>query len=169
VLLTVSGLRRYPLSQLHLSAMPGRGLITFLIVANVTVWICRTALVKAISLDTMIDYYTTLPWLLVANINLPLLLFYRFHSSFCLADIWHSAYTYPAASSDHHGGGGGGGSKQQDRAPTNDKPRRGNQLQQPQQQQLQQQPQHVTFDDTDDIVMMPPNNGNAGRYTVSSI
>jgi len=81
--------------------MPGRGVITFLIVANVTVWICRTALVKAISPDTMIDYYTTLPWLLLANINLPLLLFYRFHSSFCLADIWHSAYTYPSESSEH--------------------------------------------------------------------
>jgi len=83
--------------------MPGRGVITFLIVANVTVWICRTALVKAISIDTMVDYYTVLPWLLLANINLPLLLFYRFHSSFCLADIWHSAYTYPSASSEHGG------------------------------------------------------------------
>jgi len=102
VLLTISGLRRYPLSQSHLEEMPGRGVITFLIVANVTVWICRTALVKALSSDTMIDYYTTLPWLLLANINLPLLLFYRFHSSFCLADIWHSAYTYPSAS--EHGG-----------------------------------------------------------------
>jgi len=102
VLLTISGLRRYPLSQHHLDEMPGRGVITFLIVANVTVWICRTALVKAISSDTMISFYTTLPWLLLANINLPLLLFYRFHSSFCLADIWHSAYTYPSAS--EHGG-----------------------------------------------------------------
>jgi len=101
VLLTISGLRRYPLSQSHLEQMPGRGVITFLIVANVTVWICRTALVKAISITTMIDYYTTLPWLLLANINLPLLLFYRFHSSFCLADIWHSAYTYPSASEAH--------------------------------------------------------------------
>jgi len=98
VLLTISGLRRYPLSQSHLEEMPGRGVVTFLIIANVTVWICRTSLVKALSSNTMIDYYTTLPWLLLANINLPLLLFYRFHSSFCLADIWHSAYTYPSAS-----------------------------------------------------------------------
>jgi len=143
VLLTVSGLRRYPLSQLHLDTMPGRGLITFLIVANVTVWICRTALVKAISLDTMIDYYTTLPWLLLANINLPLLLFYRFHSSFCLADIWHSAYTYPAASSDH---GGGGGSKQQGRAPTSDPA--------------------AAFDDSNKVMM--PSNGAVKRYTVGA-
>jgi len=154
VLLTVSGLRRYPLSQLHLSAMPGRGLITFLIVANVTVWICRTALVKAISLDTMIDYYTTLPWLLLANINLPLLLFYRFHSSFCLADIWHSAYTYPAASSDH---GGGGGSKQQGWAPTSDPQRRGN---------PQQQAAAAAFDDSNKVMM--PSNGAVKRYTVGA-
>ena len=103
MLLTISGLRRYPLSQSHLELMPGRGVITFLIVANVTVWICRTALVKAISSQTMIEYYTILPWLLLSNINLPLLLFYRFHSSFCLADIWHSAYTYPSASHQHGG------------------------------------------------------------------
>ena len=77
--------------------------MTFLIVANVTVWICRTAIVKAIEADTMVGYYSLLPWLLLNNINLPLLLFYRFHSSFCLADIWHSAYTYPSAS--EHGGG----------------------------------------------------------------
>jgi len=158
VLLTVSGLRRYPLSQLHLSAMPGRGLITFLIVANVTVWICRTALVKAISLQTMIDYYTTLPWLLVANINLPLLLFYRFHSSFCLADIWHSAYTYPASSSDHQHHH----KQHDDRAPTNDKqPER--RASHPQHQQPQ--PHHVTFDDNN-IVMMPPD--NVKRYTVNA-
>jgi len=118
VLLTISGFRRYPLSPSHLEEMPGRGVITFLIVANVTVWICRTALVKALSSATMIDYYTTLPWLLLANINLPLLLFYRFHSSFCLADIWHSAYTYPSASAEH------GGSKPKASKPPGPGPRR---------------------------------------------
>jgi len=116
----VSGLRRYPLSQSHLDEMPGRGLVTFLIVANVTVWICRAALVKAVPINTMIEYYTTLPWLLLANINLPLLLFYRFHSSFCLADIWHSAYTYPAASSSSQHGAAAAAAKP--KTSTTDKP-----------------------------------------------
>jgi len=34
MLLTVSGLRRYPLSQLHLNTMPGRGLITSVLYAD---------------------------------------------------------------------------------------------------------------------------------------
>jgi len=143
VLLTVSGLRRYPLSRIHLEEMPGRGVITFLIVANVTVWICRTALVKGIAVDTMIDYYTKLPWLLVANINLPLLLFYRFHSSFCLADIWHSAYTYPTAS--EHAGS-------KPKSTTTSKP------------PAAQQRNNSTVDDS----KVMPSNGGVKRYTVGS-
>jgi hypothetical protein len=107
-LMTISGLRRYPSKQRHLHDMPGRGTVTFLIVANVTVWICRTALVKVVTVSTMIDYYGTMAWLLIVNINLPLLLFFRFHSSVCLADIWHSAYTSPVPGGD--GGGAGDGS-----------------------------------------------------------
>ena len=144
MLLTISGLRRYPLSPSHLDAMPGRGVITFLIVANVTVWICRTALVKAISTETMIDYYTTLPWLLLANINLPLLLFYRFHSSFCLADIWHSAYTYPSASSEH------GGSKPKPAKPAD--------------RRRSATFNNATFDDD----KVTPGNGVIKRYTMGS-
>jgi hypothetical protein len=52
-----------------------------------------------------VEYYGQITWLLLLNINLPLLLFYRFHSSVCLADAWHSAYTWPCHSSDGHDGG----------------------------------------------------------------
>jgi hypothetical protein len=39
-----------------------------------------------------VHFYGSIVWLLLVNINLPLLLFYRFHSSVCFADIWHVAY-----------------------------------------------------------------------------
>ena len=35
---------------------------------------------------------SSLTWLLLMNISLPLLLFYHFHASICLADVWHVAY-----------------------------------------------------------------------------
>ena len=39
------------------------------------------------------DLFGSVPWLLLVDINLPLLLFFRFHSSVSLADAWHVAYT----------------------------------------------------------------------------
>lgn len=105
MLLTLSGLRRYPSERSHLVDMPGRGSLTFLIIGNVTVWIVRTALVKELSSSTQIDYYGTLTWLLLLNLNLPLLLFFRFHSSVCLADVWHTAYTSPVHNCGHGNGG----------------------------------------------------------------
>ena len=42
--------------------------------------------------DIQLQYYPDLAWLLLVNINLPLLLFYRFHSGICLTSVWHVAY-----------------------------------------------------------------------------
>ena len=50
--------------------------------------------------DTEVDYYGDITWLLLININLPLLLFFRYHSSICLADVWHIAY-YPVEAKLH--------------------------------------------------------------------
>jgi Otopetrin len=93
VILIMSGMRRYPSKREHVSSMPGRGFITFLLVGNVSVWIYRTMQAKELILhDIELIYYGNLAWLLLVNISLPLLLFYRFHSSICLADVWHCAY-----------------------------------------------------------------------------
>lgn len=48
VVLVASGLRRYPSKRKHLDEMPGRGSITFLIIGNVVVWICRTMQAKQV-------------------------------------------------------------------------------------------------------------------------
>ena len=89
--------------------MPGRGFITFLVIGNVTVWILRTALVKALTSTAETEYYGALTWLLLLNINLPLSLFFRFHSSVCLADIWYTAYTSPVHHHRRHGTGDASG------------------------------------------------------------
>lgn len=94
VILVMSGMRRYPSKASHVTDMPGRGLLTFLVVGNVAVWVFRTVQAKELSLQkTQSVFYGDLAWLLLMNVNLPLLLFYRFHSSVCLADVWAIAYT----------------------------------------------------------------------------
>jgi len=38
------------------------------------------------------DYYDGSTWLIVQAFTSPLSIFYRFHSSVCLADIWQEVY-----------------------------------------------------------------------------
>lgn len=92
-MLILCAVRRYPASEEHVRTMPGRGTFTTLIVGNVSVWVLRTALVKSVDESTISDFYGDVAWLLLADVNLPLLLFYRFHCSVCFADVWHVAYT----------------------------------------------------------------------------
>jgi len=88
-------MRRYPSKLRHVVDMPGRSFIAFLVIGNVTVWIFRIACVESLPSATQTEYYGTLTWLLLLNINLPLSLFFRFHSSVCLADILYTAFTSP--------------------------------------------------------------------------
>ena len=89
-IVVISGLRRYS-TPFH-TGNPGREAVTFLIVANVTSWIYRTVQVKELELGIQEEFYGTLAWVFILNLNLPLLLFFRFHSSVCFADIWNVAY-----------------------------------------------------------------------------
>ena len=49
----------------------------------------------------MEDFYGILAWLFILNFNLPLQLFFFFHSSVCFADIWSMAYK-PVQPDFHH-------------------------------------------------------------------
>ena len=90
--LVVSGLRRFSGSAQMSQHMPGREALSFLVVTNVTMWIIGTAQVKNVELGVQEEFYGTLAWLFLLNLNLPLYLFFRFHSSVCLAEIWNTAY-----------------------------------------------------------------------------
>ena len=91
-ILIISGLRRYSGNKIQVKAKPGREAITYLVVTNVTLWIFGTAQIKNLELGIQEAFYGTLAWLFILNLNLPLYLFFRFHSSVCLADIWNVAY-----------------------------------------------------------------------------
>ncbi len=38
------------------------------------------------------DFFGTTAWPIILNITLPLVVFYRFHSSVCMADMWSGCY-----------------------------------------------------------------------------
>ncbi|XP_058127051.1 proton channel OtopLc-like [Anopheles ziemanni] len=72
---------------------PGKELVTFMTIANVSLWIYYTFAVKTGDFgDERYDYYGDVLWSILNHLSLPLIMFYRFHSSVCLVDIWRHSY-----------------------------------------------------------------------------
>ncbi|XP_063616079.1 proton channel OtopLc-like [Cydia splendana] len=91
--LLVDGLRRCSNSRKLRRSKPGRELLMFLIIANVGMWLLNTFSYKSPeSLDERYAYYGKVTWTILGHISLPLIMFYRFHSSVCFVDMWDSAY-----------------------------------------------------------------------------
>ena len=58
---------------------PGRQLITFLLFANITLWILDTFMTHSwITQDVQLKFYGLLAWGIISRISLPLLIFYRY-------------------------------------------------------------------------------------------
>ena len=118
----IDGLRRCSRSVEMQASRPGRELITFLIICNLSMWFMETLEIKSYetnmdrihfygewlvitaesihsSTQFWHDFYDTPSghplWTLLSHVTLPLTLFYRFHSASCLVDIWKSAYEAP--------------------------------------------------------------------------
>lgn len=86
------GLRRCSNTNDLVYRKPGRELITFLIILNLALWVVNTFQHKSVEQFLGPEHYFGMNWMIVAHATLPPMLFYRFHSSVCLADVWQSAY-----------------------------------------------------------------------------
>jgi hypothetical protein len=89
----VDGIRRCSNSKKLRFKKPGRELITFALILNITLWILNTFELKSVDkFHGSPEYYGKLNWMIISHTTLPLMLFYRFHSSVCLSDIWKYGY-----------------------------------------------------------------------------
>lgn len=72
---------------------PGREICTFLLVANMSIWSIN-ALVKnrAMFRRTHLEFFGDWSWTIITHVSMPLAIFYRFHSTICLFEIWKSTY-----------------------------------------------------------------------------
>ncbi|XP_050725831.1 proton channel OtopLc-like isoform X3 [Eriocheir sinensis] len=87
------GLRRCSNSATLQHKKPGREVITYLVVANVAMWLLQTFEIKSSEGNSVFyAFYGKELWTLLSHLTLPLALFYRFHSSVCLADMWKASY-----------------------------------------------------------------------------
>lgn len=89
----LDGLRRCAEHDEHVNHKPGRTLVTFLLLCNLSLWVINTFEVKkAETMPLHSKFYGFMPWNIIAHICIPLIIFFRFHSTVCLSDIWINAY-----------------------------------------------------------------------------
>lgn len=72
---------------------PGRQICTFLLVANMSMWSIN-ALVKnrAMFRRSHLQFFGDWSWTVITHVSMPLAIFYRFHSTICLFEIWKTTY-----------------------------------------------------------------------------
>ncbi|XP_055551304.1 proton channel OtopLc-like [Wyeomyia smithii] len=89
----IDGLRRCSNSLELQKHKPGRELVTFLTIANVANWLYLSFSVKTGDFgDERYTFYGDVLWSILNHLSLPLIMFYRFHASVCLVDIWRHSY-----------------------------------------------------------------------------
>ncbi|KAK2714063.1 hypothetical protein QYM36_008602 [Artemia franciscana] len=79
----------------HQAKKPGREVITFLIVANFTLWAMITQEKSRSDVHPVqLEFFGLWPWTIITNVFRPLAIFYRFHSTVCLFEVWKRSYKY---------------------------------------------------------------------------
>uniref|UniRef100_A0A1I7U4Q5 Otopetrin-2 n=2 Tax=Caenorhabditis tropicalis TaxID=1561998 RepID=A0A1I7U4Q5_9PELO len=79
------------LTASNIANQPGKQIITFLVVCNINLFIYHTF--ETIESNFGFPHKMASVYSALLNISSPLVVFYRFHSSACLAEIWKHAYS----------------------------------------------------------------------------
>jgi hypothetical protein len=97
-------LRKYlrPMSE---HKYPAREMITLMIILDLSLWFEKTTTTtKHEANPFQLAFYRIIPWSIIASIATPLQIFFRFHASVCLSNIWghmyHLSVYEPVSSSD---------------------------------------------------------------------
>ncbi|KAI1716596.1 otopetrin domain-containing protein [Ditylenchus destructor] len=76
-------------------SQPGKQAITFLLLANISMFLMNLLEAeKAGVSETVVNFYGKKSWVFLVRSFSPLTIFYRFHSSVCLAEVWKNAYSW---------------------------------------------------------------------------
>jgi len=90
----VDALRRVVRTVGQQRCKPGRTLVTFLLLANVSLFVVTVFGVERPENVTIHSAVCgAITWYTIDRAAFPLTIFYRFHSVICLSEIWNSAYT----------------------------------------------------------------------------
>ncbi|KAK9873113.1 hypothetical protein WA026_020844 [Henosepilachna vigintioctopunctata] len=85
--------RRTCATSEQMKRKPGRQIVTFLLVTNLAMWAINTLeKSRAESHPIQLHFYGLWAWTIITHAAMPLAIFYRFHSTVCLCEIWKRAY-----------------------------------------------------------------------------
>jgi hypothetical protein len=85
--------RRRIHSTSHETKKPGRQVVTFLLLCNITMWIVYTFEVQKVKdSPVQLKFFGFYAWAMIQRVCLPLCIFFRFHSSVILVEIWKNSY-----------------------------------------------------------------------------
>lgn len=85
--------RRYCNTAEQTRAKPGREMVTFMLVCNFSMWAINTLETRrAESNPVQLSFFGFWAWNIITHVTTPLTIFYRFHSTVCLCDIWKRVY-----------------------------------------------------------------------------
>jgi len=72
---------------------PGRQIVTFLLICNLSIWVIYTFEVQKVEESPVqIEFFGYQAWVIIQKLTLPLCIFFRFHSTVALAEIWKNSY-----------------------------------------------------------------------------
>lgn len=91
--LIINGLKMHAANKKVKRYKPGRSLVTLLILLDVSLWLSETFSIKKYDMNsTQLEFYGIVFWSIVSSISTPLSIFFRFHGSVCLSDMWKTLY-----------------------------------------------------------------------------
>ncbi|XP_055713276.1 proton channel OtopLc isoform X4 [Phlebotomus papatasi] len=77
----------------HDRSKPGRQIVTFLLICNISMFAIYTfEAQKVFANPVQLDFYGFIAWSLIQRVTLPLCIFHRFHSAVTLAEVWKTTY-----------------------------------------------------------------------------
>lgn len=91
---------RFVTTEEEVTKKPGRQIVTFLLVCNLACWMMSAVETnRADSHPIQAQFFGgRLVWPLITHISMPLAIFYRFHSTVCLFEIWKKSFKYSKGS-----------------------------------------------------------------------
>ncbi|XP_032780381.2 proton channel OtopLc isoform X1 [Daphnia magna] len=85
--------RRHTYTADQQSRKPGREVVTFLLMCNFAMWTVNTLeKSRADANPLQLEFFGLWPWIIIMNVSMPLTIFYRFHSTVVLCEIWKRCY-----------------------------------------------------------------------------
>ncbi|XP_046458899.1 proton channel OtopLc-like isoform X2 [Daphnia pulex] len=85
--------RRHTYTVDQQSRKPGREVVTFLLVCNIAMWAVNTLEKSRADVNPVqLEFFGLWPWIIIMNVTMPLTIFYRFHSTVVLCEIWKRCY-----------------------------------------------------------------------------